>query len=409
MPRIRVLAIIQAGGAGGRMEVLTAERAKPALPFAGSYQLIDFPLSNLANSGISDVWLSLQYLSATLEEQVANGRPWDLDRTHGGLRLLMPQQGTGTAEEEGFARGNADVLYRIRQQIKTADPEMVLVLSSDHVYRFDYSAAIATHLREGAECTIVTTEVALEQASQHATVESDAHGLVTGFEYKPDSPSSSTVATEIFVYDPDALIEVLQELHSEHSGQAEHGDTGLGDFGETLVPRFVERKGTYAHPLPGYWRDLGQPHLYLAAHRDVLTDDQGLFDDQLWPIRTRQPQRVAARVLAGSLVEDSLLSSGVRVYGTVRRSVLGPGVVVEEGASVCDSVVYADVTVAAGATIDWSIVDVGSSIGPGAQVGSPDAEGVDDPSQVTLVGKEVTISEGAVVARGARLEPRSSV
>src|SRR4028118_1565544 len=145
------------------MEVLTQERAKPALPFAGNYQLLDFPLSNLANSGISEVWISVQYLSATLEEQVANGRPWDLDRNHGGLRLLMPQEGTGTAEEEGFARGNADVLYRIRQQIKSADPEVVLVLSSDHVYRFDYNEAIEAHLREGAECTIVTTEVAQEQ------------------------------------------------------------------------------------------------------------------------------------------------------------------------------------------------------------------------------------------------------
>ena len=409
MARSRVLAIIQAGGAGGRMEVLTQERAKPALPFAGNYQLLDFPLSNLANSGISEVWISVQYLSATLEEQVANGRPWDLDRNHGGLRLLMPQEGSGSSEEEGFAKGNADVLYRIRQQIKTADPELVLVLSSDHVYRFDYSDAMETHLREGAECTIVTAEVELQQASQHATVEADSQGLVTGFEYKPDSPSTTTVATEIFVYDPDTLVEVLEELHAEHSGQADHGDTGLGDFGETLVPRFVERKKTYVHQLPGYWRDLGQPHLYLAAHRDILTDDQGLFDDHRWPIHTRQPQRVAARVLKGGVVEDSLLSPGVRVNGTVVRSVLGPGVLVEEGASVRDSVIYADVTIGAGASVDWSIVDVRSHIGAGAQVGSADADGAADPEQATLIGQDVSIGEGAVVAMGARLTPRSSV
>jgi glucose-1-phosphate adenylyltransferase len=282
------------------------------------------------------------------------------------------------------------------------------VLSSDHVYRFDYSDAIETHLREGAECTIVTTEVAREQAGNHATVEADSTGLATGFEYKPDTPSTSTVATEIFVYDPAALIEVLEELHGERSGKAEHGDTGLGDFGETLVPRFVQRKRTYVHPLPGYWRDLGQPHLYLAAHRDVLADDQGLFDDQRWPIHTRQPQRVAARVLAGGVVEDSLLSPGVRVHGTVRSSVLGPGVVIEEGANVCDSVIYADVVVGSGATIDWSIVDVRSHIGADARVGSPDADGVGDPAQVTLLGQDVTVSPGSVVALGARLEPRST-
>src|SRR4051812_38641319 len=196
MPKTRVLAIIQAGGAGGRMDVLTRERAKPALPFAGVYQLLDFPLSNLAHSGISDVWLSLQFQGATLEEPVANGRPWDLDRTRGGLRLLLPQEGTGSPDEEGFAQGNADELFRIRDQIRSADPELVVVLSADHVYRFDFTDAVETHRRHGAECTIVTTEVDIEEAGEHATVEVGDGGLVTGFAYKPEDPSTGRVATE---------------------------------------------------------------------------------------------------------------------------------------------------------------------------------------------------------------------
>ncbi len=391
------------------MEVLTSERAKPALPFAGTYQLLDFPLSNLANSGISDVWISLQYQSSTLESSVANGRPWDLDRNYGGLRLLMPQEGSGRPEEEGFARGNADVLYRIRRQIQEAEPEAVLVLSSDHVYRFDYTEAIGTHRRFGAECTIVTSEVAREQAGHHATVETTKRGRVNGFAYKPDKPTTTTVATEIFVYDPKALIEVLEELHAERSGHVEEGDTGLGDFGDHLVPRFVQRKTAYVHPMPGYWRDLGQPHLYLAAHRDVLTDDLGLFDDARWPIRTRQPQRVSARVLEGGVVEDSLLSPGTRVCGTVRRSVLGPGVLVEEGATVTDSVLFADVVVRAGATVDWSIVDQHTVVGAKARVGSPDALAGSDSEHITLIGQDVRISEGASVALGARLQPRETV
>ena len=154
----RVLAIIQAGGTGGRMEVLSRERAKPALPFAGVYQLIDFPLSNLSHSGISDVWLSVQYLGSTLEEQVANGRPWDLDRTYGGLRLLMPQEGAGTMDEEGFARGNADELFRFRDQMSDFDPEVVLVMSADHVYRLDYQDVLDTHRERGAEATVVVVE-----------------------------------------------------------------------------------------------------------------------------------------------------------------------------------------------------------------------------------------------------------
>ena len=403
MPRNRVLAIIQAGGSGGRMDVLTRERAKPALPFAGVYQLVDFPLSNLAHSGISEVWLSLQYQGATLQEPVANGRPWDLDRTRGGLRLLLPQEGTGSEDEEGFAQGNADELFRIRDQIRGAESEQVIVLSADHVYRFDFDDALETHRRHGAECTIVTTEVDLDEAGEHATVEADEDGRVTGFAYKPEDPSTGTVATEIFVYDAAVLISVLEDLHRELTGKADPGDSGLGDFGESLVPRFVDRGKTVAHAMSGYWRDLGQPHHYLAAHQDILLDDQGLFGDLDWPILTRQPQRVPARVLAGGTVEDSLVSPGARVHGQVQRSVLGPGVVVEEGAVVRNSVVFADCLVEKGASLDWAIVDEGSVVSTGSVVGRPDADGTGDPDQVTIIGKDSRVSQS--LDQGARLEP----
>jgi glucose-1-phosphate adenylyltransferase len=402
MARNRVLAIIQAGGSGGRMDVLTRERAKPALPFAGVYNLVDFPLSNLAHSGISDVWLSVQFQGASIEEPVANGRPWDLDRNRGGLRLLMPQQGSGSAEEDGFAQGNADELFRIRDQIRAAAPEAVLVLSADHVYRFDYMEAVDTHRRTGAECTVVTTEVPIEEAGQHATVQ-DTDGVVTDFAYKPDDPATTTVATEIFLYDPDVLVEVLQDLHAEHSKGSDEGDSGLGDFGETLVPRLVERGRTVVHRLPGYWRDLGQPHLYLAAHQDVLLDDQGLFDDPDWPILTRQPPRLPARVLDGADVQDSLVAPGAVVAGTVRRSVLGPGVRVEPGAVVRNSVVLADTVVRGGATVDWAIVDQDCVIGDGAVVGREDADGTGSPDAVTIVGRDSRVD--GPLEESARLEP----
>jgi glucose-1-phosphate adenylyltransferase len=407
MVRPHILAIIQAGGSGGRMDVLTRERAKPALPFAGVFQLVDFPLSNLANSGITHVWLSVQFQGASLGEQVSNGRPWDLDRNRGGLRLLMPQEGTGTSDEDGFAKGNADELYRIRDQVADDAPEALVVLSADHVYRFDIMEAVETHRRTGAECTVVTTTVPIEEASDHATVQSDGAGRVTAFDYKPEDPTSGTVATEIFVYDVGVLVEVLEELHRELGADAGEGDTGLGDFGEHLLPRLVDRGKVHEHPMAGYWKDLGQPHKYLAAHHDVLTDDLGVLGDPDWPILTHQLQRPAARVLEGGRASDSLLSPGSVVRGSVMRSVLGPGVVVEEGALVRDSVVFQDTRIQEGARVDWAIVDRDCVVGPNAELGSPDTD-AEDSDAIVLVGRGSRIGGGAVLGDGVRLEPGST-
>ena len=399
----RVLAIIQAGGAGGRMDLLTRERAKPALPFAGVFQLVDFPLSNCAHSRVDDVWLSVSYLGATLEDQVSNGRPWDLDRTYGGLRLLMPQEGTGSTDEEGFAQGNADELYRLRDQIRSLAPSYVVVLSADHVYRFDFRDAIATHRERGADCTIVTSRVPLEEAGDHAVVEIDDDGTVTGFAYKPDEPAADVVATEVLVYSPDVLVETLEELHRELAADSDEGDSGLGDFGDHLVPRLVERHTVVAHPMPGYWRDLGVPSKYVEAHRDVLTSDIDVLNQEGWPILTRQPQRAAARVLEGAEIEDSLVSPGCLVAGTVVRSVLGPGTVVEAGAVVRDSVVFRHCTVRSGATVDWAVLD--DSVEVSGTVGAPD-DGPADDDHLVLVGRESTVS--GEVAPGSRLEAGST-
>lgn len=404
----RVLAIVQAGGAGGRMEVLTRERAKPALSFAGAYQLIDFPLSNLTHSGISDVWLSVQFLGATLEEQVANGRPWDLDRTRGGLRLLMPEEGTGGLDEEGFARGNADQLFRLRDQVSAFDPDVLVVLSADHVYSYDVGELVEAHLEAGAEATLLTTRTPSgDDARDHAVVETaygSGGGRVTGFAYKPDEPATDVIATEVIAYDPRALREVLEELHRELGADAEEGDTGLGDFGDHLVPRLLERGRVHAVPLEGYWRDVGQPHLYLRAHQELQAEGRGVLDVPGWPILSRQPQRSPARLLEGSEVVDSLVSPGCRVAGRVVRSTLGPGVEVHAGASVVDSVVMAGTVVHGGAHVATSIIDTRCEVGEGARVGAEQAS-LDDAEQLTLVGRDSRITAGTVVAAGARLEP----
>jgi glucose-1-phosphate adenylyltransferase len=272
------------------------------------------------------------------------------------------------------------------------------------VYRFDLTEALDTHRRTGAECTIVTTEVPVEEAGDHATVVTDGEGRVSDFAYKPEEPATGTVATEIFVYDPGVLVEVLEELHRELGAEAGEGDTGLGDYGEHLVPRLVERGRTFAHAMPGYWKGLGQPHKYLAAHHDVLTDDLGVLGDPDWPILSHQQQRPAARVLEGGRISDSLVSPGSCVGGTVIRSVIGPGVVVEEGALVRDSVVFRDTRVSAGARLDWSIVDQECVVGPGAEVGSPDTD-PDDPDAIVLIGRRSTVGANVTLEQGARLEP----
>ena len=388
------------------MDVLTRERAKPALPVAGVYQLIDFPLSNLSHSGISQVWLSIQYHGTSLEDQVANGRPWDLDRTVGGLRLLMPEEGTGGADDDGFARGNADELYRVRDQVRPADPEVVLVMSADHLYRLDFAELVEVHLARGDECTVVTTEVDPAEATDHAvvTVEDDR---VVEVAYKPDRPDHGVVATEVIAYSPGALVEVLEQLHRELGADAGRGDTGLGDFGEHLLPRLVARGRTGAFRLDGYWRDLGQPHYYLRAHRELLRDDLGLLNDPAWPILTRHTQRGPARLLAGAEAVDSMVSSGCVVAGEVVRSVLGPGVRIEAGARVTDSVLFADVVVGSGADVAGAIVDKHCRIGAGARVGSADAD-LDDSDALVLLGRDSSVADGAVVVPGARLEPGGS-
>jgi glucose-1-phosphate adenylyltransferase len=409
METTKILAIVQAGGAGGRMDVLTAERAKPALPFAGSYQLLDFPLSNLVNSGVEDVWLSVQYQASALQEQVRNGRPWDLDRTGGGLRLLIPQQGTGSMDEEGFAHGNADELYRLRDDLRRADPDLVLVMSADHVYRCDYRDLVDIHREKGAEVTMLVTDlegVYAEDPSDHAVVEVNRLGRVTSFAYKPDRPASSLVATEVFLYEPDVLVEVLEELHREQSDEQDDGDdgvgdSGVGDFGDLLLPRLVDRGKVYAHRLDGYWRDLGQPHHYLNAHLELVDKKADLFDSD-WPIRTQQPQRAPAYVVTGARVEDSLLSPGSHVAGSVVRSVIGPGVVVEPGAEVLESVLFGDTVVRSGATVSRALVDQGCELLAGAQVGTPQVD-LSDPDAIPVVGRDSMVDEP--VPAGSRLPP----
>ncbi|RBY83490.1 glucose-1-phosphate adenylyltransferase family protein [Blastococcus sp. TF02A-30] len=381
----RILVLVLAGGAGGRLELLTDQRAKPAVPFAGVYRLIDFPLSNCQHSHIADVWVSIQFHPTSLSEHLANGRPWDLDRTSGGLLTLPPFQGT---ERGGWNTGTADSLWRHAGLVRDFAPDALVVVSADAVYKLDYREVVEAHLGSGGEVTMVTTEVAADDAPRYGIVETDGD-RVTGYAYKPDEPATTTATNEVFVFDPGPTLDRLEQLNDEV------GEEGLEDLGSHLLPAQTRDGAARAYRFDGYWRDVGTIDAYWEAHREFIQEDPPLdLDDPAWPVRTRGGRHSAARILRGAVVEDSLVSGGTRVAGEVRGSVLAPGVVVERGATVVDSVLLPGARVRSGATVTRAVLDDGVEIGDGASVGGD--------GDIALVGRRARVHDGATLGAGAR-------
>lgn len=408
-PRDSVLGIVQAGGKGSRMDVLTRERAKPVLPFAGTYKLIDFALSSLANSGVVDVWVSVQYQVSSLDRYLSGGRPWDLDRNRGGFRRVVPESGSGPATEEGFAHGNADLLLRMRADLERWAPDTVVVSSADHVFAMDLRPVIEAHRRAGAVCTLVTAEVTKAEAAHNVVVLQDGN-RVRGVEVKPASPSATTVATELFVYDRDALLRSVDELRSEQSRvKAAEGDdsddSGLGDFGEHLLPRLIESGPVLAVPIDGYWRDVGRPDAYLLGHRELLDGKIDAFSRPNWPVMSHWPDLPPARFGRTAQVRDALVSSGCDIRGEVSDSVLSPGVVIEPGAVVRGSVLLDGAVVEAGAVIENAVLDSGVRVGEKAVIGADIGRRCPRDQDIVLVGMDTSIGDGVVIEPGSRLEP----
>jgi glucose-1-phosphate adenylyltransferase len=410
MPRRgEVLALVQAGGQGSRMDVLTRERAKPALPYGGVHRLIDFALSGLVHAEIADVWVSLEYQVTSIDDYLSGGRPWSLDRNRGGFRRIVPQTGTGPATESGFAHGNGDLLLRMSSDLETFGARTLVVCSADHVFNMDLAPVIDEHVTAGRVATVLTSEVTKKDAADNVVVVAKRDGTVTAVEHKPSRPSTGTVATEIFVYDTEVLVETLRTLRAElagdGSGDEPDGDSGIGDFGEHLLPRLVEGGGVAAVPLTGYWRDVGQPGLYLQSHRDLLAGKVDVFDHPDRPVISHWPDRPAARVRASGECHDSLLSPGADVSGLVVGSVLGPGVVVEKGAEVHDSVVMEDCVIRAGAVVRTTVLDQRCEVAATARIGAEPSARLAKDDDLVLVGRESRVT--GEVAAGARLEPGS--
>jgi glucose-1-phosphate adenylyltransferase len=385
MARPDVLVFVLAGGAGGRLELLTEQRAKPAVPFAGQYRLIDFPLSNCLHSAISDVWVLQQYQPASLNDHLANGRPWDLDRTTGGLLVLPPHEGT---RREGFTQGTADGLWRNASLIRELAPRHLIVVSADAVYRLNYRDVLAVHRDAGAALTMVTTRVDRSEAGRYGVVQVDGDRVVD-YAYKPDEPASDTITTEVFVMEPDAALDTLEQLAGEM------GEDSLEDLGTHLLPRLVEHETVRQFQQPGYWRDVGTIDAYWSAHMDFLADDPPIdLDDLDWPIRTQGGFRSPAWVAEAGSARRSLLAAATSVAGEVVHSVLAPGVRVEAAARVEDSVLLPGAVVRAGARVARAVVDDRVEIGRDAEVGGA--------GDITLLGGATTIADGERVEPGER-------
>jgi glucose-1-phosphate adenylyltransferase len=383
--RIRTLVLVLAGGAGGRLELLTRERAKPAVPFAGTHRLIDFPLSNAHNAGLHDVWVIQQFNPISLSDHLANGRPWDLDRTNGGLLILPPR--LGHDGRGGFAGGTADALWRNAPMIREFAPRALVILSADAVYALDYGAVVEEHVEAGAEATLVTTRVDPHDAGRYGVVRADGD-QVSEYVYKPEDPASDVVSNEVFVFDAERLLDRVDHLGQDNEGQ---------DLGHELLPALVHDGGAREHRFDGFWRDVGTVDAYWSSHQELLADPSPIdLDDQAWPILTQSLAGVSpARVLRGAVIEQSLVAGSARVAGRVERSTIGRGAIVEAGATIRESVLLPGAIVRAGASVERAILDDRVEIGRDARVGGP--------GDITLLGLAACIPNDAVVGSGSRI------
>jgi glucose-1-phosphate adenylyltransferase len=392
-----VLTLILAGGEGERLSILSEVRAKPGVPFGGKYRIIDFALSNAVNSGLTDVAVLTQYAPRSLIDHIGVGRPWDLDRSHGGVTLLQPYLGRGRPRD--WYRGTADAVLQNLEFIADRDPELVLILAGDHVYKMDYRPFIDTHRRAAAEVTCAVRTVPIEEAHRFGILDVDEDGRIVSFVEKPPNPTSNLVSMGVYVFDWRCLRDVV---------------AGAGvDFGRDVLPAMVAGgRRVQAYEFNGYWQDVGTVESYWRTSLDLLSDSPAIeLNDRGWLIYTKSEERPPARVGPRASVMRSMVSHGCVIDGAVEHSILSPGVRIGAGALVRHSIVMFDTTVADGAVVDRAIIDKECLVGSGAVVGSGDDMRKNrlEPERlnagITLVGKRARIPGGLHIGRNCRIDP----
>jgi glucose-1-phosphate adenylyltransferase len=394
---MKTRAVILAGGEGQRLGVLTEKRAKPAVPFAGKYRIIDFTLSNCVNSGIFDLMILTQYRPHSLIEHIGAGRPWDLDRGFtGGVQIYQPYRGRADTD---WYRGTADAITQNLSFVKRGEPDLILVLAGDHIYKMNYSALISFHLEHEADVTIASLHVTREEATRMGILATEADGRVTSFVEKPKDPPGLLASMGVYVFGRQILARVLQEDGKRRDS--------AHDFGKDVLPRMIaENLYVYAFPFQGYWVDVGTIDAYWKSQMDLLELPPPLdLNDRAWIVHTRSEERPPVLIQEGAIAKDSMITDGCVLSpgSRVVRSVLSPGVFVGPRAVIRESVVLTDCIIEAGARIERSIMDKIVRVGKKARIGH--APKGSDGSGITAIGKNAEIPAGTTVRRGAVVQP----
>ena len=384
MNKKQCVAMLLAGGQGSRLGILTANMAKPAVPYGGKYRIIDFPLSNCTNSAIDVVGVLTQYQPLELNAYIGSGSPWDLDLAHGGVYVLPPYQ---TGKNGEWYSGTANAFYQNMKFIEQYTPDYVLILSGDHIYKMDYNAMLKAHIEKGADCTIAVREVPWEEASRFGIMNTDESNAISEFEEKPANPKSNKASMGVYIF----TWEKLRKYLSEDAGNPKSSN----DFGKNIIPTMLaEGQKMYAYDFEGYWKDVGTIESLWEANMDLLEMPMPIdLYDKKWRIYARNPGLAPHFIADGGSAKNSLITEGCEVFGRVDHSVLFAGVTVKEGATVIDSVIMPGATVERGAVVRRAIVAEGAVIGAGAMVG-------EETGNIAVVGQHVSLPAGAVVKAG---------
>jgi glucose-1-phosphate adenylyltransferase len=391
---MKIRAVILAGGEGSRLGVLTAKRAKPAVPFAGKYRIIDFPLSNCVNSDIFDLMVLAQYRPQSLIEHIGSGAPWDLNRDFtGGVKILTPYKARNDSD---WFVGTANAVQQNFSFIKRDLPDLVLILSGDHIYTMDYEPMVSFHLDQQADLTMATFRVPLEEASRFGVLTTDSKYRVTSFLEKPPEPPSNLANMGVYLFNRELLDKVLWE--DRMNPESSH------DFGKDIIPRLITSEArVFAFPYTGYWMDVGTIQSYWQSHMDMLSPTPKLqLYHRSWVIHTRTEERPPARLPATAHVFASMICDGCYIGSDsrVESSVLSPGVVIRPGAVVRESIICTDCVIESGAVIERAIIDKRSHIGQNARIGW----GVADADiRLAMVGKNCMVPPGFVVEPDAQI------
>ena len=376
------IAMLLAGGQGSRLYVLTSDVAKPAVPFGGKYRIIDFPLSNCTNAGIDTVGVLTQYKPLELNSYIGSGQPWDLDRLDGGVHILPPYMQEG--EKGSWYKGTANAIYQNIGFVDMYDPEYVVILSGDHIYKMDYSKMVEAHKAANAACTISVMEVPWDEASRFGIMAVDGNDHIVEFQEKPKEPKSNLASMGIYVFSWKKLREYL--INDEKDEKSSN------DFGKNIIPNMLNAGETmFAYRFEGYWKDVGTLESLWDANMDMLSRGDLDLLESSWPIYARLPLNPPAFIASSAMVEHSVVTQGCEVQGTVRNSVLSHSVQIEEGAEVLYSVLMPGVTVKKGASVRYAILGENPEDYDAAKWG------------ITVLGPGAAIAQGEVVAPNTML------